>query len=93
LLQYKDVAFPEFVAEFPGWLDHILLNKIVLRDGPELYTIEKIGEGGVTYRIRNRRIFEAQIDSIGYEILDSWNITDLGHVISTHPWLGRSESR
>lgn len=47
----------------------------------------------MTYRIRNRRIFEAQIDSIGYEILDSWNITDLGHVISTHPWLGRSESR
>ena len=93
LLQYKDVAFPEFVAALPARPDHILLNKAALRDGPELYTIEKIGEGCVTYRIRDRRIFGVQIDSMGNKILDSWNITDLGNVISTHPWLGRSESR
>ncbi|MFT6537936.1 MAG: hypothetical protein ACJAQU_002854 [Loktanella salsilacus] len=43
--------------------------------------------------MRNRSIFEAQINVMGYDILDSWNIPNLGHVIATHPWLGRSESR
>ncbi|MEH6655123.1 methyltransferase, TIGR04325 family [Loktanella salsilacus] len=93
LLQYQDIAFPDFVATLPDRPEYIILNKVALRDGPELYTIEKIGAGCVPYRMRNRSIFEAQINVMGYDILDSWNIPNLGHVISTHPWLGRSESR
>ncbi|WP_386679042.1 methyltransferase, TIGR04325 family [Loktanella sp. R86503] len=93
LLQYQDSAFGDFVAALPARPDHIILNKVAQREGPETYTIERIGSGCVPYRIRERRQFEAEIEGLGYDVVESWDIPDLGHVISTHPWLGRSNSR
>ena len=56
-------------------------------------TLERIGPARVPYRIRNRARLEAEFVAMGYAIRDSWGIDGLGHVIPTHPWLGRSESR
>lgn len=93
LLQYLDAPFPEFLARMKHRPAYILLNKVAVRDGPGIYTIERIGKARVPYQIRNRVCWESEIAAMGYQVLDSWVIRDLGHVIPTDPWLGRSESR
>ncbi|WP_375687049.1 methyltransferase, TIGR04325 family [Pseudooceanicola sp. LIPI14-2-Ac024] len=93
LLQYLDRPFADLLAALPVLPRHILLNKVATRDGPELFTIERIGHGRVPYRIRNRAAFEAELDALGYTLQDSWEIGELSHVIPTHPWHGRSASR
>lgn len=52
------------------------------------------GEGGRSPTgVRSRAAWTSEIARMGYEVVDTWEIPDLGHVIPTHPWLGRSESR
>lgn len=93
LLQYLDLPFPDFLACLPNRPPHILLNKVATRDGPSVTTLERIGPARVPYQIRNRAGFEEQLIQSGYCIRDSWDIPSLGHVIDTHPELGRSVSR
>ena len=93
LLQYLDLPFPDFLARLPNRPPYILLNKVATRDGPSVTTLERIGPARVPYQIRNRAGFEAQLAETGYRIADSWDIPSLGHVIDTHPELGRSVSR
>ncbi len=93
LLQYLDIPFADFVARLPNRPDHILLNKVATRDGPTVITLERIGPARVPYQIRCLATFEAEIAAAGYRIADRWDIPSLGHVIDTHPELGRSVSR
>lgn len=93
LLQYLDLPFPEFLARLPNRPRHILLNKVATRDGLSVTTLERIGPARVPYQIRNRAVFEGQLAETGYRIVDTWDIPSLGHVIDTHPELGRSVSR
>jgi len=93
LLQYLDIPFPQFVARLPNRPQHILLNKVATRDGPSVTTLQRIGPARVPYQIRFRAEFEAQVAEAGYRIADTWEIPSLGHVIDTHPELGRSVSR
>ena len=93
LLQYLDCSFSSLVQDLPQPPRIILLNKVALRDGPAVFTHERIGHTRVPYHIRSRKAWEAEIAALGYCVRDSWDIPDLGHVISTHPWQGRSESR
>ena len=93
LLQYLDLPFPDFLARLPNCPRHILLNKVATRDGPSVTTLERIGPARVPYQIRNRAGFEGQLAELGYRIRDTWDIPSLGHVIDTHPELGRSVSR
>lgn len=93
LLQYLDTPFPDFVARLPNRPEHILRNKVATRDGPTVVTLERIGPARVPYQMRHRAGFEAELDQIGYDIVDQWDIPNLGHVIDTHPDLGRSVSR
>ncbi|MEO8242239.1 MAG: methyltransferase, TIGR04325 family [bacterium] len=93
LLQYLDIPFPDFLARLPNRPRHILLNKVATRDGPSVTTLERIGPARVPYQIRCRGAFEGELADAGYRIADSWEIASLGHVIDTHPDLGRSVSR
>lgn len=93
LLQYLDISFSDFVAQLARPPKYILLNKVAVRSGPSLFTIERIGAGRVPYQIRAVDDWEQEITSLGYRIDDSWSIPSLSHQIATHPWLGRSESR
>ncbi len=92
LLQYLDVPFGAFVDALPQRPKHILLNKVALRDGPGIFTVERIGRARVPYQIRCRGDWMNEVSKTGYNIVDQWEIPDLGHVIATHPWHGRSES-
>ncbi|WP_371154035.1 methyltransferase, TIGR04325 family [Jannaschia sp. 2305UL9-9] len=92
LLQYLDISLADLIAHLPERPDQILLNKVALRHGPTVHTLERIGSLRVPYQIRSWTTWEETLASLGYEVLDRWQIADLGHVIPTHPGLGRSES-
>ncbi len=93
LLQYLDLPLAEFLSRLRNLPPHILLNKVATREGPSVTTLERIGPARVPYQIRCRSGFEAEVLATGYRIVDSWDIPSLGHVIDTHPELGRSLSR
>ncbi len=93
LLQYLDIPFADFVDRLPERPQVILLNKVALREGPSVYTLQRGGPTFLPYHIRNKNRFLADIDALGYRIVDSWCIQYLAHRVASHPELGWSESR
>ncbi len=92
VLQYLDQplgAFLEGLQKPPGY---ILINKLPLRSGTPIFTIERIGSAKVPYHIRSTQTWSAEVSAAGYQIADTWPIPELSHVIATHPMLGPSES-
>lgn len=92
LLQYLDRPLPELLAKMPSLPAHLILNKVALRRGREVVTLEQIGPALVPYRIRNEASFLHGIGELGYRQVDRWSIPSLSHVIETHPELGPSNS-
>lgn len=93
LLQYLDVPLSDLLSQLPAPPRRIILNKVATRDGPTVVTLEQIGAARVPYQIRNRETFEAELQTLGYTVMDSWEIPELSHTIGTHPRLGPSTSR
>lgn len=93
LLPYLREPFEELVGRMHGKPRHILLNKVVTRDGPTVVTLENFGVAEVPYQIRNQREVPAALEALGYEIVDEWTIEQLAHRIQTHPELGRCTYR
>lgn len=91
LLQYLDTPVATFLAQTAA--PRVILNKVALRDGPTVVTLETIGAARVPYQIRNRSDFEQELAQSGYKIRDQWEIPTLRHSIATHPHLGASQSR
>ncbi|MGB3388146.1 MAG: methyltransferase, TIGR04325 family [Pseudaminobacter sp.] len=92
LLQYLDVPMSDLLRRLPSLPRHLLINKLAVRDGETVVTLERIGKAMVPYQIRNRQNFMAELASLGYRVVDSWTIPSLSHVIDTHPELGASQS-
>jgi len=93
LLQYLDTPLADLVNRLAAPPRFILLNKVAVRDGNSIVTLEKIGPAQVPYHIRDKLAFEAELSELGYRIRDQWTIPDLSHRISTHPWLPASQSK
>jgi putative methyltransferase (TIGR04325 family) len=92
LLQYLDIPLGELLRQLPAPPKHLLLNKVAIRNGPSIVTLENFGCAEVPYQIRNRDEFLSSLEELGYEIVDAWEIPELSHVISTHPRHGKSIS-
>ncbi len=93
LLPYLDVPLVDLVRRLRAPPRHILLNKVVTRDGPTVVTLENFGVAEVPYQIRNVDEIPAALKTLGYDIIDTWVIDSLAHRIQTHPELGRSTYR
>lgn len=92
LLQYLDVPLSDLLHRLPRLPPHLLLNKVALREGKTIVTLEQIGKEGGPYQIRNETGFLRDVEDLGYRLVDRWTIPSLSHVIATHPELGASES-
>jgi len=92
LLQYLDVPFSELLGRLPLPPRHIILNKVALRRGRTVVTLEGIGRALVPYQIRKEDSFLTEMNGLGYTLVDRWSIPSLSHVIETHPELGASRS-
>jgi putative methyltransferase (TIGR04325 family) len=93
LLPYLREPFGELVGRLRSRPRHVLLNKVVTRDGPTVVTLENFGMAEVPYQMRNVREVPAALETLGYEIVDEWTIEQLAHRIQTHPELGRCTYR
>ena len=92
LMQYLDQSLSELLKCMPERSRYVVLNKVAVRDGERIVTLENFDRALVPYQIRNRTKFFADIDEAGYEIMDQWTVPSFAHVIPTHPHLGSSES-
>jgi putative methyltransferase (TIGR04325 family) len=93
LLQFLDIPFGDLLHRLPAMPRHLLLNKVQTREGPSVVTLENFIYAEVPYQIRDRAEFLAEMDRLGYDIVDEWTIPSLSHIIPTHPHLGSSISR
>ncbi|WP_245319341.1 methyltransferase, TIGR04325 family [Consotaella salsifontis] len=92
LFQYFNGTLSDFLSRLPALPPYVILNKVALRDGETVVTLERIGKAYVPYQIRNRASFLQDIASAGYVIADRWVIPSLSHSIRSHPELGKSTS-
>lgn len=90
LMPYLDEPLGDLVRRLRTPPRHILLNKVVTRDGPTVVTLENFGMAEVPYQIRDAREVPAALDTLGYDIVDAWTIDSLKHRIHTHPELGHA---
>lgn len=92
LMQYIDKSLAEFIAGMSARPRHVILNKVAVRDGASVVTLEQIGPNRVPYQIRDRQAFEDEIAAAGYVIRDRWDIPEISHRIPFHRKLGASQS-
>ena len=92
LLQYLDVPLTSLLSRLPDLPKHVILNKVALRQGPTVFTLQRFEDVTVPYQIRNDAGFMAELSRLGYQMMDRWTIPTLSHTIETHPELGASES-
>jgi putative methyltransferase (TIGR04325 family) len=93
VLPYLDIPFDGFLRRLPALPQHLILNKVATREGPTVVTLERFRLAAeVPYQIRDRAQFLSTLDSLGYDVVDQWQIPDLTHLIVTHPHLGTSTS-
>ncbi|MDK4716432.1 methyltransferase, TIGR04325 family [Rhizobium sp. CNPSo 4039] len=92
LMQYLDMPLSGLLSQMPSRPQHLILNKVALRKGRTVVTLERIGRSYVPYHMRNEADFIDDIAKLGYKQVDRWSIPSLSHAIDTHPELGRSES-
>lgn len=92
LFQYYESRFTDLINLFDVKPTNVLLNKVQLRDGKSVVTLEKIGPAYVPYTMRDKIEFLSELDSAGYRIVDRWQIAALSHRIASHPELGPGES-
>lgn len=90
LMPYLNEPLVDLVRRMRAPPRHILLNKVVTRDGPTVVTLENFGVAEVPYHIRNVDEVPEALETLGYDIIDSWTIDSLAHRIQTHPELGRA---
>jgi putative methyltransferase (TIGR04325 family) len=89
LLPYLATPLADLIGRMRQPPRHVLLNKVVTRDGPTVVTLENFVVAEVPYHIRDVRETPMVLESLGYDIVDEWTIDSLNHGIETHPELGR----
>lgn len=71
-LQYLQSSLADMLAALaqrPRW---VLLNLIPLHDTLDYWTVQSIGQALCPYRIQRRSVFFADLQALGYEVLDTW---------------------
>jgi putative methyltransferase (TIGR04325 family) len=72
-LQYVESPdFAETISRFSHRPKHVIVNKTPVWDGPCFVTLQNFGCSYCPYLIRNRKNFVHSIESLGYELVDSW---------------------
>lgn len=55
---------------------HLLINRTPLFDGPEFFTLQRIGALINPYHVFSRKGFIDSLLALGYRLIDSWEVTE-----------------
>lgn len=72
-LQYLEQTLADMLAPLkrrPHW---VLVNLLPLHDSHEYWTVQSIGQAMCPYRIQRKSTFLADLERLGYEVVDSWD--------------------
>jgi putative methyltransferase (TIGR04325 family) len=92
VLQYLDRPLKDIlenVGPTPRWL---VLNKVPLCRGPEVWTLENVARAIAPYHIFNREAFLRSMEKLCYRVLDEWEMP-YGVEIPFHPGVGTQWNR
>jgi putative methyltransferase (TIGR04325 family) len=73
-LQYLEEPLGEMLAKLGDPPRHLLINRVPLTDGATFVTLQNNGDWLSPYRVENRDEFIRGVESLGYELADSWKI-------------------
>ena len=92
VLQYLEEPLPSILAGLSHRPRHLVLNKVPLTDGPEIWTIQNVGAAFVPYHVMNRGSFLEEMTRLGYRLLDSWAVAAYGARIPFAPGYGTKQN-
>lgn len=72
-LQYLETSLADMLKLIESKPRHILINQMPLYDGKSFITLQNIGYAFSPYKIWNRAEFITTLNSVGYELIDSWS--------------------
>jgi putative methyltransferase (TIGR04325 family) len=85
-LQYVPEDLSEILRKLQALPQHILVNRVPMYDGKPYYTVQSSAHSFSVYKIFNRQQFTQKIETLGYELVGSWNLPRSLHV-QFHPEL------
>lgn len=75
-LMYVERDLRQLLGELQHKPSHLLLNRVALSEHPTFFTVQDIGSACCPYRIANREEFVKQVQTQGYELVDSWGCAE-----------------
>jgi putative methyltransferase (TIGR04325 family) len=73
-LQYLEPSLGELLEKLAHKPRHLIVHNVPLCEGEEYFTHQNLMPAYVPYKIQNRGKFLASLNSLGYEIVDNWEI-------------------
>jgi putative methyltransferase (TIGR04325 family) len=86
VLQY--IEFPslsELVAKAKRKPKHVFVNKVPLYDGESFVTLQNVGLTSLPQHVYNRKEFVSAFVSLGYEVVDQWEVPGFTSMIPSRP--------
>lgn len=92
VLQYLDLPLTVILAGLPSRPRRLVLNKVPLSEGPEVWTVQQAGGVLVPYHVLNRAAFLDGLKALGYRVLDSWTVVEYAARIPFAPGYGTTNN-
>ena len=84
-LQYIDASFAELLSALHRPPRHLIVNRIPLHPDRECVTLQNIRWAVSPYRIFQRDRFIADLEMLGYVLIDAWRVPDHSCWIPLYP--------
>jgi putative methyltransferase (TIGR04325 family) len=84
-LQYVEDPLEEVFARIANKPRHLLVNKVPLYDGDSFVTLQNARVAFVPEHVYNRAAFDESLESLGYRLVDAWDVPGLSCFVPFHP--------
>jgi len=75
-LQYLECDFGSILDTLEQLPEHLVLNKVPLSEGPDIWTLQANGIVVLPYHVMNREKFIGGLVKRGYRVLDEWKVPE-----------------
>jgi putative methyltransferase (TIGR04325 family) len=75
-LQCMETSLSTILSQLQNKPKHVLVNRLPLFDGKPFFTVRELPSVTLVYRVFNREEFVGSIEANGYQLIDSWEISE-----------------